>query len=276
MLLETYLRAVLTHRDPRWRQAFGWSDFLAVPTPAASSSRSDGDSTSAAPTHWTASNWLGEHGNVQTLLRSTRSELLKRDALASMGDPAGSRGASVTAKKLLRDVGDRVDGLERGLKEVMGGLGDGEKKRREEMVQGLRAERANLQRMAEAGVRTTFNRDASTTSTNTSTPGGSSLLFGANPPSTGRVFGKKAPPQETAETRPLDDRGLLQLQQTKMQGQDQQLEELSKLLQRQKGMGEEIHREIGDQTEMLEDIDGEVGRVGGKMARSKRQMNKLG
>ena len=68
----------------------------------------------------------------------------------------------------------------------------------------------------------------------------------------------------------------MQLQQTKMDDQDGQLEELSKILRRQKDMGDEIHREIGEQTEMLEDIEGEVGRVGGKMARAKRQMNKLG
>jgi regulator of vacuolar morphogenesis len=89
----------------------------------------------------------------------------------------------------------------------------------------------------------------------------------------GRVFGKKA--EETDETRPLDDGGLLQLQQAKMDNQDGQLEQLSQILRRQRGMGEEIHREIGEQTEMLEDIDNEVGKVGSKMARAKRQMNKL-
>ncbi len=106
-------------------------------------------------------------------------------------------------------------------------------------------------------------------------PGGSSSLWGngGSQISTGRVFGKK--PEETEETRPLDDRGLLQLQQQKMNGQDQQLTELSKILQRQRGMGEEIHREIGEQTSMLEEIEHGVDKVGGKMARAKRDMNKL-
>ena len=190
------------------------------------------------------------------------------------------------AKKVLREVGDRVESLSKGLEQVAKSLGEGEKKRREEMVEGLKNDRGDLQRMAEAGVRTL--RDASS-SMGTSGASGSSMrsshMPGAMPGAAwggvnggvgaGRVFGKQ-PPQETGETRPLDDRGLVQIQQVKMDEQDGQLEELSKVLRRQKNMGEEIHREIGEQSEMLEDIEGEVGKVGGKMARAKRQMNKLG
>ena len=233
---------------------------------------------------------MTEHGNLQTILRSTRSSLLKRDALANMGDAAGSRGAGVEAKKLLREVGDRVETLERGLKEIEKGLGEGEKRRRQEMLDGIRVERGDLQRMAEAGVRT--NRD--TGGGSSSSPAASAFGGGAGggPRATmpgglpgmspwgnatlapqGRVFGQR--PQETEETRPLDEQGLLQLQQTKMDDQDGQLEVLSGLLRKQRNMGEEIHKEIGEQTEILEEIDGEVTRVGGKMARAKRQMNKL-
>jgi regulator of vacuolar morphogenesis len=195
-----------------------------------------------------------------------------------MGDSTGSRGSSVNAKKILRDIMDRLDGLDRGLKEIGSVLGDGERKRREEMVESLRNERANLQRMVEAGVRTQFSRGEAplAPSTNGQMPGGlsgDSPWGGGAKVASGRVFGKKA--EETDETRPLDDGGLLQLQQAKMDNQDGQLEQLSQILRRQRGMGEEIHREIGEQTEMLEDIDNEVGKVGSKMARAKRQMNKL-
>ncbi|ORY34337.1 Phox homologous domain-containing protein, partial [Naematelia encephala] len=283
VLLEAYLRAILNHRDPRWRQAYTWNDFLSVPT--ASSSRSNpnaSSSTSAAaaagvqgaPDHFTASNWLAEHSAVQTLLRLTRSALLKRDALAGMGDAAGSRGASVEAKKLLREVGERVDGLEKGLGETSKSLGEGEKARREELVEAVRSERGNLQRMAEAGVRTSgFNRDT-TSNTTTSMPG----AYGSNSPvSQGRVFGSapRPAPQETEQTRPLEDRGLLQLQHAQVETQDGQLTELSRLLQKQRRMGEEIAQEIGEQNELLDDVDRGVDRVGGKLARTKRQMNKL-
>jgi regulator of vacuolar morphogenesis len=194
-----------------------------------------------------------------------------------MSDASGSRSSGIEAKRLLKEASNRLDGLEG----VLGSLkvGEGEKRRREEVVDNLKVERENLRRMIDAGVRT--NRDPTSTSTasNMSTntqhmPGG---LFAGMPtqPQPGRVFGRKQPPEETAETRPLEDRQLLQLQQSKMDGQDQQLGELSKVLLRQRKMGEEIHQEIGEQTEMLEDIDQEVGKVGGKLQRAKRDMNKL-
>jgi regulator of vacuolar morphogenesis len=196
-----------------------------------------------------------------------------------MADASGSRSSGIEAKRLLKEASNRLDGLEGAL----GGLkvGDGEKRRREEVVDNLKVERDNLRRMIDAGVRTNRDLSAPTHSSTmgNSMPGGSSALFAGMPhlaqAQPGRVFGKRQPPEETAETRPLEDRQLLQLQQSKMDGQDQQLGELSKVLLRQRKMGEEIHQEIGEQTDMLEDIDQEVGKVGGKLQRAKRDMNKL-
>lgn len=62
------------------------------------------------------------------------------------------------AKKMIREMGTMIDGLVRGLESIGKAVGDGERKRREDMVEGLKAERGNLSRMAEAGVRT--NREA--------------------------------------------------------------------------------------------------------------------
>lgn len=196
------------------------------------------------------------------------------------------------AKRFLKELGVRLDGLEKGLGRLTG-LGDGEKRRREEMIEGLKVEKGNLTRMAEAGVRASGFGSATSGSAGTDSgiggggsggggvmggtmPGGSSSLFGSSHAQPGRVFGKAAVSQETSETRPLDDRGLLQLQQTKVSHQDEQLGELSKVLQRQRKMGEEIHQEIGEQNEMLEDLEGQVDKTGGKLARAKRTMNRLG
>jgi len=279
-LLETYLRSILTHKLPLWRDSYTFLDFLSVPQHTTQRRAS----TAVGDIHWTPANWLTEQGKVEGSLRNIRSELLKRDALAGMGDAAGSRSASVTAKRLLREAGEKIDMLSRGLERVGASVGDGEKRRREEMVEALKNERGNLNRMAEVGVRT--NREGSGFASHSAgegagagsgggtMPGGSSSLWGsAQATPAGRVFGKK--PEETDETRPLDDRGVLQLQQSKMDGQDNQLRELSKLLQRQKGMGEEIHREIGEQTEILEEIEHGVDKTGNKMAKAKRTMNKL-
>jgi regulator of vacuolar morphogenesis len=277
-LLETYLRAILTSKQAIWRDSYTFLDFLSVPQNTKQTRQN-----SSGNIHWTPANWLSEHSSVQSALRGIRSELLKRDALASMGDAAGSRGASVNAKRLIRDVGDKIDVLARGLDVIAAAIGDGEKNRRGEMLDALRNERGDLSRMADVGVRT--NRDgagiapgSTMTSGSGVMPGASSSLWAPTGSSglqaaPGRVFGRR--PEETDETRPLDDRGVLQSQQSKISTQDDQLKDLSKILQRQRGMGEEIHREIGEQTDMLEEIEQGVDKVGAKMGRAKRTMNKL-
>ncbi|WOO83566.1 Vacuolar morphogenesis protein 7 [Vanrija pseudolonga] len=255
--LEIYLRTILTTKDPRWRQAFGFADFLAVPA-----------QSSKVPDSFSAASWLTEEGAVASLLRTARAALLKRDALARMGDGAGGRAASGDARKALREASSRTEALDVAL-QALSGLGDGERARRADMVAALRAEVANVGRMAEAGF-----RPARVPTPPVEAAGPGSSAAAAAP--AGRVFGRRAAAQETAETRPLDDRGVVQLQQAKMANQDQQLGVLSGLLQRQRKMGEEIATEIDQQNEMLEHIDAEVTRVGGKMARAKRQMNRLG
>ncbi|EIW73286.1 hypothetical protein TREMEDRAFT_37265 [Tremella mesenterica DSM 1558] len=284
ILLEQYLRTLLTTKDPRWRQSYGFSDFLAVPTPRASSSTEPTSSSNLSsnlpppPDIFTATNWLSEQSQVQSLLRLVRAALLKRDALAlQLSDASGSRSAGVQAKRLLKEVSVRLSNLEKGLISLSG-LGEGENRRREELIEGLKAERDNLNRMSETGIRTSgsnFSSSAGISSGGKDTmPGGIGSIWNTNP-QPGRVFGIKNKPQETEETRPLDERGLVQLQQHRMDDQDQQLGELSKVLQRQRKMGEEIHQEIEEQNEMLDHVEGEVTRVGGKLARAKRQMNQL-
>ena len=98
--------------------------------------------------------------------------------------------------------------------------------------------------------------------------------LGAAAAAQGRVFGAAA--LETEETRALDDRGLLQLQQQHIDTQDDQLSQLSAILKRQKELGVAIGVEIDQQIEMLDSLSGEVDRVGGKLAGAKKQMNRLG
>ncbi|WWD22381.1 hypothetical protein CI109_106872 [Kwoniella shandongensis] len=280
LLLEQYLRSILSTKTPIFRQAYTFSDFLSLPT----SSTSASNAHHAPSSSFTAQSWLLEHTAIQTLLRSARSALLKRDALASMSDPSGSRSAGVEAKRTLKEVETRIGVLETGLKGLVGSLGEGERKRREEMVEGLRVEKLNLGRMAEAGVKagsgSAFSsRSSPSPSSSAFAPTSSaSSMPGALPQSAapGRVFGSKPPPQETSTTRPLDDRGLLQLQQTQMGNQDEQLKELSNILQRQRKMGEVIHQEIEEQNELLDEVESGVDKTGRKLGKAKREMNRLG
>lgn len=144
------------------------------------------------------------------------------------------------------------------------------------MVDGLKDEVGNVEKMAEAGVRVVPQNTASPSGSRTATPpineSARTALLGPTAPST-RVFGRTTP-QETTLTRPLDADGLVQLQKTQMDSQDAQLTQLSTVLQRQMRIGQEIGREVAEQNELLDSIDGEVDRVGGKLGRAKRQMNR--
>jgi len=76
-------------------------------------------------------------------------------------------------------------------------------------------------------------------------------------------------------TRPLDNVGLVGLQQIQVQQQDNQLSQLTTILQRQKQLGEAIGSEVAYQIEMLDDLSNEVDRVGGKLTATNKQLNRL-
>ena len=228
---------------------------------------------------FTSSSWMTEHNALQQSLRTVRASLLKRDALAGMGDAGASRSAGIEAKRSLKELKVRLESLDKGLEGVEG-LGQGERSRREGLVLGLKDEVGNVDKMAEAGVRVSSNHSASTSMGRSGTPVNENdrkaLLGGGAARPAGRVFGAAAhqAPQETAETRPLDDQGLLQLQQHQMDNQDSQLEQLSSVLQRQLRLGQDIGKEIGEQNDMLDDLSTQVDKTGGKLGRAKRQMNR--
>lgn len=294
--LEAYLKAILSHKDSRWRNAYGFSDFIALASNTGSGSKADPNSTAnklasilPSASHagsdplLTSSSWLSEHANMTSSLRSLRSAILKRDALAQMGDSSASRSAGVEAKRAIKDAKGRMHVLETALGKIEG-LGTGERQRREGMLGTLRDELANLERMAEAGIRVSTTTsslssrspiiDRSAASTPANDANRAALLGSAaiSKPVAGRVFGAGA--QETAITRPLDDVGLVQLQKTQMDSQDAQLRLLSETLARQRQLGEEIGREIGEQNEMLDGLTTDVDRTGAKLGRAKREMNK--
>jgi regulator of vacuolar morphogenesis len=209
--------------------------------------------------------------------------LLKRDTLAQLGDASGSRSAGVEAKRAIKDLKTRLEALDKGLP-LVEGLGQGERSRRQGMMEGLRDEALNVEKMAEAGVRVAppshASGSGSPSGSRTHTPpineSARTALLGPTSTGSSRVFGSAArsTPQETVHTRPLDTDGLVLLQKTQMEDQDAQLTQLSAVLQRQMKIGQEIGREVSEQNEMLDEISGEVDRVGGKLGRAKRQMNR--
>jgi regulator of vacuolar morphogenesis len=90
---------------------------------------------------------------------------------------------------------------------------------------------------------------------------------------TGRILG--APVPETDKTRELDNEGVLQLQKQIIKDQDLDVEELAKVVRRQKEMGMAINEELELQNEMLGILDQDVDRVQAKVGIAKRRIGKI-
>ena len=279
--LEQYLRAILSARDDRWRESFAFRDFLGVPVGKIHSDAATG----AGFSQFTSSSWLDEHTDVQTRIRDIRADINKRDALSDQGDVTGAHQANVQAKKKLAATLSRVGALEEGVQDLaVAGMIEGELQRRRDMVGRLRDDCEKLAKMVTVA-RMTSRGIGSAAERNPATESDRATLFD-QPRSSGggfqrpvaRVFGGggSGKPKETDETRPLDNQGLVQLQQTQMDRQDAQLSQLSATLQRQKHLGLAIGEEISLQNEMLDGLTDEVDRVGGKLTKAKKQMNRLG
>jgi regulator of vacuolar morphogenesis len=150
-------------------------------------------------------------------------------------------------------------------------LGDGEIRRRKDLIAAARKDKDGLEDLlsAMAAKSRLDNAVASipdkssllTSSTSTSKPSGRGG---------GRVLGK-----ETNETRELDNQGVLQLQQQKMHEQDLDVDEIRKIVQRQRELGERINEELEVQNEMLRMVDEDVDRVKGKIDVAKRRIGKI-
>jgi regulator of vacuolar morphogenesis len=80
---------------------------------------------------------------------------------------------------------------------------------------------------------------------------------------------------ETPETRPLDNEGVMQLQQQYMDDQDTKLEALTAALRRQRHLGELINQELALQEEVLDQLETGTDRVQGKIKDANKQLKRL-
>ena len=156
-------------------------------------------------------------------------------------------------------------------------MSEGETQRRTDMVARLQDDCEKLGKMVTIA-RMTSSRpeDTSTTTMNVAPSSDREALLGSGGSAftrVTRVFGK---PQETEVTRPLDNVGLHGLQQTQMQQQDDQLDQLTTILQRQRQLGGAIGAEISYQNELLDGLSNDVDRVGGRLVATNKQLHRLG
>jgi regulator of vacuolar morphogenesis len=280
--LETYLRAIVSSKDDRWRESYEFKQFLGIPT-----SKRDGVE-GGAPTTFTSASWIDEQMDVLNIVRDIRTDLNRRDTYLEAGDTSSAHEINVQAKKKLVMVLNRLDNLTNGLNALArSGMSEGEVQRRMVMTGQLQDDCEKLSKMmvfSRAGPSRTFaggGRGVTGSRVPASEEERNGLFGEATGSSSGkptfaRVFGAQAAPQETEQTRPLDDQGVLLLQQDKMKDQDSHAEQLTTILMRQHQMSLAINRELMEQNELLDGLGEEVDRVGGKLDKARKQLGRLG
>ena len=206
--------------------------------------------------------------------------LTKRDQATST---QAQHEAGASAKKALVRAGSLISALAEG---VRGNsewgtekLGEGEVRRRRDLVAAARKEKESLENLlnamvAKERVDATVADKSALLSANgpASAANGSSIGKAAahRGVGNGRVLGK-----ETARTRELDNVQVVQLQKQMMEEQDADVRVLAEAVRRQRELGEMIQGELVVQNEMLGMLDEDVTRVAGKVDVARKRVDKI-
>ncbi|PGH15086.1 hypothetical protein AJ79_02612 [Helicocarpus griseus UAMH5409] len=293
--LEQYLRAINDSPDPQWRNSTAWRAFLNLPS-AALSNGSTSTSTLANNLHAATTTpgaggnaapitdpttWLDCYRDVKAQLHDARLHLTRRDQASA---PQKQHECSALAKSSLVRVGTLLTGLDEGLKNIggdrsaaaswggagagAGKLGSGELRRRKDLLASARKERDGLENLLNAmTTKTKLDNAVASVRDKEALVGGGAASAKPRP---GRVLGK-----ETEQTRELDNQGVLQLQKQVMEDQDLSLEELRKVIMRQKELGIAINNELEVQNEMLNMVDEDAERLNRKVGVGKKRLGKI-
>ncbi|KAI4658681.1 uncharacterized protein J4E79_006439 [Alternaria viburni] len=296
--LEAYLRAIESAEDGRWRVSKCYKQFLEL----GEKDGANGKKAAGFPGSQfgkdrvrDSSDWLDKHAELKSNLQDARRWLTKREQATAA---TAQHEAAANAKKSLVRAGTLISALEEGLSRLGGSnnktsddwsgdkLGDGEIRRRKDMISGLRKERDGLDSVLNSmavkaaisgsGTSSTPSTSSSAAVTESQKAGlfSSRNTSNAKSSSSRRVFGGP-PAQETDKTRELDNEGVLQLQQQIIQEQDEDLVDLSTVVRRMKEMGVQINTEIVEQNAMLGLFEEDVERVDGKIRIAKKRVDKI-
>ena len=222
------------------------------------------------------------HKQAKILLQDARQHLSRRSFAPTIKD---QHSASAAAKRCLVLAGTKVTTLQNQLNSVEQehgkiALGEGELRRRRDLVRELNTEILGLERLSQA-----IATQRTTLSMPNASEQPSNPLFASHSPqpqlqqatskgavSSRRVFGA---PRETERTKGLDNQEVLQLQETIMHEQDEQMDEFLQQVRRTRGMAEQINEELVSQLNLLDGLEDDVDRVEGKMKRASRRADKL-
>lgn len=280
--LEKYLRAIAETPDRRWRDTFAWRAFLNLPSSSSATNSAVSASGMVRPAATGAADpqtWLDMYRELKQNMNEARQHLSRRDAASESGNTTAAAEAGSAAKKVLLKAGTLVSGLSDGLRKMQESsrLGEGELRRRRDLVSTARMERDALDKLYNTMPTSSGSSNArvsqvtSPTATSNVTAEKAALLKGGRP--AGRVLG--APLPETAKTRELDNEGVLLLQKKELADQDLNLDQLTTIIRRQKEMGLQIKDEVDAQTEMLAQLDEDVDRVHKKLDVANNRIKKL-
>ena len=186
-------------------------------------------------------------------------EKLVTDALACLyeRDTATREGRGAEATRLTASVRRKISALKSKLDALRAGLESSsitehESRRREDLIDALRRKQEELESSLSEAPRPT------------------SIVIGMGSPISPIV--PEPPAHESAEAEDLDNRSILQLQRNLMQDQDDELEELSRVVMSTKHIGLAVGEELDLHQRLLDDIDDEVTRTGSRLKLAQKMM----
>lgn len=283
--LQGYLQAIeASSTESKWRNSSAYKTFLGFSTGSQSSGRrasvlEEEALGPAAKPAMSSHQWLDLHNELKGHIQSARLALAKRDQASSV---TLQHESGAQAKKWLVKSHTTILRLDEGLRGLSEGkngvekLGEGELRRRRDLLARARKERDALEGVLNSWVtrssaaKRSPSPESTSSSLKTATMPGA---FSAAPSSGRRVLG--APAKETERTRELDNAGVLQLQQQIMKEQDLDVEDLAVVVRRMKEMGVAINEELVEQGQLLDVLDQDVDRVGGKIDVAKKRIKKI-
>lgn len=257
--LEKFLQDVIDDQVAiKWRRSLPFREFLNLP-PGAFSTVNE-STKEKLDTAWTLSStnngqpivdltaWIDTVRETKNVLQEARSQIFVNGGEAR--------------KKLILGR-QNFEGLAKGLNVAssQSSIGEGELQRRRELLHSLKREHQDLEQLLS-------NVSSNPEHLDIRVPVGKSKnqLF------KGRVLGQ---PQETERTRGVENQQLLQMQRTDMKEQDEELEKLSALINKQKELGVAINEELALQNELLEELDTEVDRTTDKLKYASKKIGKI-
>ncbi|KAF2032422.1 hypothetical protein EK21DRAFT_61119 [Setomelanomma holmii] len=279
--LEAYLRGIETAEDGRWRIAKAYRDFLELDDKEGKRPANFPGSQFGKDRVRDSSDWLDKHADLKGSLQDARRWLTTREQATNA---TSQHEAAANAKKSLVRAGTLIASLEEGLGRLSGSsadswsgekLGEGEVRRRRDMISSLRKEKDGLENVLNSMAVKAAMSSSTTSSAAVSESQKASLLntSSSSKPSSRRVLG--GAPVETERTRELDNEGVLQLQQQIIQEQDEDLVDLTTVVRRMREMGVAINTEIVEQNALLGLFEEDVERVDGKIKIAKKRIAKI-